>query len=197
MSTEAETKTELNSFVTFTPTEKSTHLHSKQECNHYLLATFVCKQLTGHYLHEINKDTTPTPGSIAYKTLLSEEKRLKGYTTWKYALPKKDEKDNGGQDPYFNGVPVVYLIRGPTSFNKFGKSATETRHGLDYFRDRGIKPTIEYLNDVFMPLGMKVMDCSAKDKGFLMLIFDSESFVVKPREPREPREHRETRETHE
>jgi hypothetical protein len=182
-----------NSFANFTPVEDSTHLTSKQEYNHFLLANVICKQLTGYYLHEVNSTTVPTPGSLAYKSLLSPDKREKGFTRWDYYLPNKkgESASESNKDPYFMGTPVVYLIRGP---NKHNKHDSSDALGLDYFRSHGVKPTMDYLNEVFMSLDMRVDDytvryeASKPPKGYLMLIFNTNTFVKRPRAPREDAE---------
>jgi hypothetical protein len=116
----------------------------------------------GRSLHSIDNADI---GKIAEKGSLAYSAFIKGFPSgrYSYSLPKD-------MNAYFDGTPVVYLIRGPY------KTDNNQTTGLDFFREKKIVPVIDVLNVFLNRYGIVVQDRPTKTGGFLYFIWDLPQF---------------------
>lgn len=161
----------MNAFSTFKPEATESKLINKKAIVHMLFADALCLYFTGLKMHEVGADTLPSENSLAYRALVKSYK----FAKFNYGYPNTESK----LMTHFDTNPVVYLVRGP---NKC--SDTTPYKGLEYFTNKGIKPTLTILNEHFNPLNIRFVDHTEKKGGSIWMIFDAENFVMPERPPR-------------
>jgi hypothetical protein len=129
---------------------------------HNIFAEKLSFLMFGRSLHEINSGTI---SDIAEKGSLAYAAFSKGFPSgrYSYTLPKD-------MHAYFDGTPVVYLIRGPY------KSENNQTTGLEFFREKGVVPVIDLLNQFLNKYSIVVQDRPTKTGGFLYFIWDLPQF---------------------
>ena len=119
---------------------------------HTVFAEKLAYLMFGRSLHNINTSDISAiaeKGSLAYSALVKKFPSGR----YSYTLPKD-------MHAYFDGTPVVYLIRGPY------KSDNNQTTGLDFFREKGIMPVIDILNAALNKYSIYVQDRPTKTGGF-------------------------------
>ena len=129
---------------------------------HNIFAEKLSYLMFGRSLHSIDNADI---GKIAEKGSLAYSAFIKGFPSgrYSYSLPKD-------MNAYFDGTPVVYLIRGPY------KTDNNQTTGLDFFREKKIVPVIDVLNLFLNKYGIVVQDRPTKTGGFLYFIWDLPQF---------------------
>ena len=152
-----------NAIATFAPehTETLPPLSKNNEIIHKLFAEKLSYIMFGKSLSTIDDSTVPEKGSLAYAACTKKFPSGR----YNYTLPKDSYA-------YFEGTPIVYLLRGPY------KSENDSPTGLEYFRAKGIAPVIDILNSHLNPLNIYVQDKQTKTGGFLYFIWNLEEYTA-------------------